>query len=118
MNTETSEVEISKPETADSAAKRRNDAARVLIRYLNYVAMFRSDKQFGASATNDDPAQIQELTRKCRAAAFKMGLIGFVRDQIVLTAKGKRFVPTLPSADEKRPAEQGATPSAQPLTQQ
>jgi hypothetical protein len=82
--------------------------------------MFQSDKEFGIKTANanSDGTRIQsemrDLTGKCRAAAFKLGLIGFVRDKIVLTEKGKRFVPGFLAKSEGTSVDRTPVPTPQP----
>jgi hypothetical protein len=81
--------------------KQSNDAARLLMRYLGYVGIYRSDEHFAANIKGLPPEQRLEMIKNCRAAAFKMGLIGMADGRPVLTPKGLRFAPIRPATPEE-----------------
>jgi hypothetical protein len=98
--------------------KQSNDAARLLMRYLGHVGIHRSDEHFAANVKAMPPEQRLEMIRNCRAAAFKMGLIGMADGKPVLTQKGLRFAPIRPATPEElariraKPTKPASAPTA------
>jgi hypothetical protein len=95
--------------------KQSNDAARLLMKYLGYVGIHGGDEHFAANIKGLSPEQRLEMIRNCRAAAFKMGLLGMAEGKPVLTPKGLRFAPIRPATPEelaKLKAKQAPAPTA------
>lgn len=81
--------------------KQSNDAARLLMKYLGYVGIYRNDEHFGASIKGMPPEQRLEMVKNCRATASKMGLIVMAKGRPALTQKGLRFAPIRPATPEE-----------------
>jgi hypothetical protein len=95
--------------------KQSNDAARLLMKYLGYIGIHGTDEHFAASIKAMPAEQRLAMIKNCRAAAFKMGLIGMANGKPVLTPKGLRFAPIRPATPEelaKLKAKQAPAPTA------